>query len=167
VNRLFFILCLILSLAAHTSAQDYENCAQVIGSTGKFARKGGRTFTYTVGEPVVMTLKSQRYALTQGFHQPDLCISVSTDNLDLATWNIEVFPNPTEQFLTIRYDANNGADLECAVFNLLGQTVVHRHALTTPSGTLLDAGSWQPGVYILRFRDPATDRTAPVRIVRL
>lgn len=161
------LLCFISSFAAPLAAQDYENCAQVIGTTGKFAKRGGKTFFYTVGEPVILTLKSARYALTQGFHQPDLCISVATNDLDIAAWQIEVFPNPVSDMLSIRYDAQQGEGLEFSVFNLFGQLIVGQQALSRPSGSFLSTSDWPPGVYILRFHDPATDRSAPVRIVKI
>ena len=167
MNRLLLLFCFISSFAAPLTAQNYENCAQVIGTTGKFAKRGGKTFFYTVGEPVILTLKGQSHVLTQGFHQPDLCISVATNDLDIAAWQIEVFPNPVSDMLNIRYDAEQGEGLECSVFNLFGQMIVGHQALTRPSDSFLSTSDWQPGVYILRFRDPVTDRSAPVRIIKI
>lgn len=33
---------------------------------------------------------------------------VSTSDLDLAAWGIEVFPNPTADFLTVRFASDKG-----------------------------------------------------------
>lgn len=167
MNRFFLTFLLPILLYGTLTAQDYENCAQVIGTTGKFAQRAGKTFFYTVGEPVILTLKSQRYTLTQGFHQPDLCISVATDDLDLAAWQIEVFPNPTTDVITIRFDEIQGSQLILSAFNLLGQSLISGHTLASSSGSVLDCSNWQSGIYILNLRDPKSDKSATIRVVRL
>lgn len=167
MNRYILTFLLPLLWSGSLTAQDYENCAQVIGATGKFAQRAGKIFFYTVGEPVILTLKTERYSLTQGFHQPDLCLSVATHDLDLAAWQIEVFPNPTADFITIRFDADQGNALVLSAHNLLGQTVLSDYPLTDPTGSFLDCTTWQSGVYIVQLRDPKSDQSATVKIVRL
>jgi hypothetical protein len=168
VNRLLFTLLFLFSvLGVGWAQQDFENCAQVISTSGKFAQRAGKVFFYTVGEPVILTLKNPRYALTQGFHQPDLCVSVSTRDLRLADWQIEVFPNPTADFVTFRFDETQGNTLELSVWNLLGQNILTNYSLNNPQGTTLDCTQWQSGVYIATLRDPKTDSSASIRLVRL
>lgn len=167
MNRYLF-LALSLCLSSGISlAQGAETCIQVISSTGLTATQGGLTFSYTVGEPAITTLAGNTRKLTQGFHQPELCKLVSTNNLDLAAWDIEVFPNPTADALTIRFSDEKGAQLRASVFNLLGQVILSDQILTQPDGSRLDLAAWQPGVYILQLQDPATRGVASVRFVRL
>ncbi|HRI62017.1 MAG TPA: T9SS type A sorting domain-containing protein [Saprospiraceae bacterium] len=166
MNR-FLSLALLLCLSADISlAQDYQTCIQVISASGKSGTQAGLTFTYTVGEPVITTLSGSR-KLTQGFHQPELCMLVSTNDFDLAAWNVEVFPNPTADVLTIRYSAEKGNNLRASVFNLLGQVMLSDQPLTQPDGSQLDCAAWQPGVYILQLQDPATSGVASMRFIRL
>ena len=163
-------LCLALSLCLFSNlsfAQDYETCIQVIGASGKTGTQAGLTFSYTVGEPVITTLTGDTRKLTQGFHQPELCMLVSTLDLDLAAWDIEVFPNPTPDVLTVRFSDEKGSSLRASVFNLLGQIMISNQILSQPGGSRLDCAAWQPGVYILQLQDPATSGIASVRFIRL
>lgn len=166
MNRFFLLALFLCALSNFTFAQDYQTCIQVISASGKSGTQGGLTFTYTVGEAAITTISGSR-KLTQGFHQPELCMLVSTDDFDLAAWNVEVFPNPTADRLTIRYSDEKGAILRASVFNLLGQVLVSNQPLTQPDGSILDCASWQPGVYILQLQDPATSGFATMRFVRL
>ena len=167
MNR-FLSLALLLCLYASTSfAQDYENITQVISASGKTGTQGGLTFIYTVGEPVITTISGDMRTLTQGFHQPELCTVVATNDLDLAAWDIKVFPNPTADILTVRFSDEKGSALRANVFNLLGQAMLTDRPLTQPDGSEIDCAAWQPGVYILQLQDPATLGVASVRFIRL
>ena len=166
MNRyLFFALFWCLSPNI-SFAQDYETALQVISTSGKTGTQGGLTFHYTIGEPVISTLSGNTRKLTQGFHQPEFG-TVSTYNPGLADWDIEVFPNPTADALTIRFSDEKGAMLRASVFNLLGQSMLANQSLTQPDGSRLDCSAWQPGVYILQLQDPATLGIASMRFIRL
>lgn len=166
MNR-FLSLALFLCLLPDISfAQDYESSLQVISAAGKSGTQGGLTFHYTIGEPVITTLSGNTRKVTQGFHQPEFGV-VSTYNPGLSAWNIEVFPNPTADALTVRFSTEKGDALRASVFNLLGQAMLTDQILTQPEGSRLDCAAWQPGVYILQLQDPATSGVASVRFVRL
>lgn len=166
MNRSLFLALFLCLLSNLSFAQDYENSIQVVSAAGKTGTQGGLTFHYTVGEPVITTLSGNTRKVTQGFHQPELGV-VSTYNPGLAAWNIEVFPNPTAEALTVRFSNEKGNTLRASVFNLLGQAILTDRPLTQPEGSRLDCAAWQPGVYILQLQDPATSGVASVRFVRL
>lgn len=166
MNRfLFLFLGYFIPLGAGFS-QGLDRCAEVVGSSGKYATRNGRTYYYTVGEPVILTLRGTQYKFTQGFHQPDLCKTVATHNVDVAAWGIEVFPNPTADFFTIRFDENKVAALRVTVTNLLAQTVLANQTLP-PGGTTLDCSQWQPGIYLLRIYDAQTRTSGTVRFIKI
>ena len=167
MNRFLLIALVGCVLPTFIRAQNIEICNQVLGAAGGSTIESGLYYAYTVGEPFILTLKGTGTDLTQGFHQPDLCVPVATSDLDLAAWSIEVFPNPTPDVLHIRYSAGQNGRLEASVFDVLGRLVVGNTPLSTPAGSLLDCGSWQAGLYFLQLRDPATQATATIRFVRL
>lgn len=166
MNRLFPFAFALLFLPGISLAQNYENALQVISASGQSGTQGGLTFTYTVGEPVVTTLSGTSRIVTQGFHQPELGI-VAVHDLDLLEWNIEVFPNPTADVLTVRFSDEQGSALRATVFNLLGEVMLSGQQLTQPDGSRLDCSAWQPGVYLLQLQDPTTSGVAFVRFIRL
>ncbi|MEZ4963833.1 MAG: T9SS type A sorting domain-containing protein [Saprospiraceae bacterium] len=167
MNRSLSLALSLLFSAAFCSAQGFQNCIEVLSAAGKTATQGGLTFSYTVGEPVITTISGNTRILTQGFHQPELCQVVSTHTPDLADWNIEVFPNPTADFLTIRFSDEKEPALRASVYNLLGEQMLDGALLSQPGGSLLDCSQWQPGVYILQLQAPSSSGMATVRFIRL
>lgn len=115
-----------------------------------------------MGEPSITTLAGSSRIVTQGFHQPELCQVVSTHNFDLANWNVEVFPNPTSDFLTVRYSTGKGITLHATVFNLLGQVMLDNRLLAPSTGTQIDCAEWQPGVYILQLKNTGSPPMWPL-----
>ncbi|MEO6760125.1 MAG: T9SS type A sorting domain-containing protein [Saprospiraceae bacterium] len=167
MNRFILLALLSCAFPCFSQAQDIGICIQVLGAAGKSTVQAGRYYAYTVGEPFILTLEGSTREVTQGFHQPDLCVSVSTSDLDLSAWHLEVFPNPTTDVLQIRYDAGQNGQLEATVFDVLGHVVVNKLPLADSGGSLLDCASWQAGVYFLLLRNPVTQATATVRFIRL
>ncbi len=167
MNRPIFFALLLCFASGVCFSQDYQICTQVIGSAGKSATQGGLSFSYTIGESVITTLTGNSRILTQGFHQPELCMPVSTHNLDLADWDIEVFPNPTADILTVRYATEKSRPLHATVFNLYGQVLIANQVLSQPGGTIIDCAALQPGVYLLHLQDGDTAASATVRFIRL
>ena len=167
MNRFVLFVCLCCVLPAFSQAQSIGICNQVLSASGKSAIQSGRYYAYTVGQPFILTLEGTNHDLTQGFHQPDLCVLVATSDLDLADWSIEVYPNPTSDFLHIQYNAGQSGILQATVFDVLGHLVVASTPLYQPNDAQLDCTSWQAGVYFLQLRDPITQATATLRFVRL
>lgn len=164
-----FLLFALLGCTVPVFAQstDIDLCYQVVATSGKSVVRAGRYYAYTIGEPFITTLLGSPNHLTQGFHQPELCVLVATHDLDLADWQIQVFPNPTADFLHIQYSADHNGPLEAVVFNMLGQLMVKNIPLDQPDDSQLDCSTWQAGIYFLQLRDPATQAVATVRFIRL
>lgn len=168
MNRFVLLPFFAGLFALPLSAQNIALCNQVLAAGGDITVQQGNTWAWTVGEPVIFTLGPvSGYQLTQGFHQPDLCLSVSTQEATLAAWEIEVFPNPATDHLYIRYTAQSSGQLKAAVYDLMGRPLVFDIALDTPEGTLLDCTEWQAGVYFLQLIDTQTRASATIRFVRL
>ncbi len=132
-------------------AQPLSTCHEVIGSTGNATTENGLRYAYTVGETAIFTLKKQgtNFVLTQGFHQPDVCLPVSVDDLEEWNgWDIQAYPNPVVEHLTVQYAAPDGSPLMAQVFNAYGQVV--RSGITiAQGGYTLACGDLQAGFYVL------------------
>lgn len=168
MNRFLYTILFLSSLliTPPVSAQ-ISLCHQVISSSGKAVTVGGRSYTYTVGEPFIMTLSANTYKITQGFNQPDLCIPVLTNDLDLAAWNLEVYPNPASDQIHIRYSTEKEGHLDARVFDLLGRTIVQNFSINNPSDTRMDCSAWQAGVYLIQIQDKQTQSSATLRVVKV
>jgi hypothetical protein len=165
MNRLLFSVLILLP--SFCLGQNYGICMQVIGSTGGSAEQGNYQASWTVGEISITTLVGVDRILTQGFLQPDVCAPVSTWNLDLQALAIEVFPNPTSSYLTVRFMEQETSGLRICAFDVLGKMVQSPKDLDDPSGTILDCTSWAPGIYFLQVTDKFSQSSALLRVVRL
>ena len=155
---------LALSFSAAQSARIFN---QVVASTGKEAVQQGLMYSYTVGEVVISTVSSDERSLTQGFHQPEQTQLVSVSDPALADWNIEVFPNPVSDWLTVRFSLEKGDRLSVNVFDVAGKAILLNQILSEPDGSQIDCSRWQPGVYFLQVFDPVSRANATLRLVRL
>ena len=167
MNRFLFSTILWFAALSASMSQDASLFNQVIASTGNSAVQQGLSYSYTLGEVVIATLSSGSAGVTQGFHQPEQSRIVKVQDPGLASWEIEVFPNPTSDWLTVRYNPLQGDYLLVSAVDLLGKVIFSNLQVNNPDGTLFDTASWQPGVYFLIIQDPATKASANVRVVRL
>lgn len=157
----------LLALPLGAVCQTYHLGMQVVASGGGNGAQGNYELTWTIGEPVIFTLSNPDRVVTQGFHQPDLFTSVSTWDLDLQALGIEVFPNPTADFVTIRYQSGEANPLVVQTFDVYGRHIGAQERLDVPEGTVLDCSNWPAGMYLLRIQDTKTKAAATVRVVRL
>ena len=149
------------------TAQDAKLFNQVVGSAGASGAQQGLTYSYTVGEVVISRISSGDRVLTQGFHQPEHTRIVTVGDPVFADWNIEVFPNPVSDVLTVRFSEQKGPFLSGMVVDLAGRIIRANVILNEPSGSSIDCSNWQAGVYFLVLRDPESRGAATSRIVRL
>ncbi len=150
-----------------STAQDATLFNQVIGSTGHVGVQQGMTFAYTVGEVVITTFSSGNRTLTQGFHQPEHTQIVQVNDPDFSGWDINVFPNPVTDILTVRFSPDKGTALTATVVDVAGRLLLSDARLNEPDGSLIDCTAWPPGVYFLILKDPVSRGSATARIVRL
>lgn len=169
MNRSIRCLLVFFLLSGAVRSQDISLCNQVLSAAGKTAVEQGNTWAWTVGEPVIFTFGPVvDRILTQGFHQPDLCLpAVSTDDATLADWQIEVFPNPTSDVLHVRFSVEKTGALTATVFDLLGRVVLANALLDSPDDAVIDCSAWLPGVYLLHLQDRDTRASTLVRFVRI
>lgn len=167
MSRLSLTTASWLLALLHCAAQDARLFNQVVASTGNVAVQQGLSYAYTVGEVVIFTGTFDNFIVTQGFHQPEQTRIVSVEQPELAEWNIELFPNPVIDRLTVRFSPEKGVALRVNVTDLAGKIILADQLLTDPSGSILNCSAWQPGVYFLTLQDPQSRASATARVVRL
>ena len=167
IRFVLFILAFYASFAL--SAQNLSLCQQVIGATGYSGTESGLHYTYTVGEPIIFTLKKQGtdIVLTQGFHQPDVCLPVSTDDQEQwSGWDIQAYPNPAMDQLTVQFTAPLTIEtLSARVVNTLGQVVLS-HQTIQPNGAFIPCAGLSSGVYFLILVRPDTNAFVSIPFIK-
>jgi hypothetical protein len=112
-------------LTLHTPARGQE----VITSAGDFHSAGGYSVSWTIGEPVIETFTSGSTVLTQGFQQPIL-ISVSIYENPELNFEINVFPNPTSDFLNVIIPGENYDEMQYFLFDAAGKLLDNRNIVS-------------------------------------
>lgn len=116
---------------------------QVVASSGNSFSNAGIEIEFTIGEVVTSTLTAGGNTLTQGFHQPQIQFA-SLENY-AADYVFELFPNPTEQFITVT--SPNDEELKVHVYDGNGKAI-----LVSPvfkQQIILDLQSLATGNYVL------------------
>ncbi|MCC7245836.1 MAG: T9SS type A sorting domain-containing protein [Saprospiraceae bacterium] len=160
---------LLLSLCCFLSQSSFSQsiCMQVLSSSGGSATLNGQHHDWTVGEVATLTIAGAGRKFTQGFQQPDVCISVSTHQTELADWNIEVFPNPATDLIQVRFSPEQTGGLSARIMDITGRLVLDNQWLDQADGSPIDCSTWPAGAYFLQLTDPKTRAIATVRIIRL
>lgn len=144
-----FILCTALLLAGLAcSAQSLA--LEVIGATGFWAvTPGGLNVHQTLGEVQVGPYFNSA-ALSPGFHQ-FFPTTTPVNNLEQVDWELEVFPNPSTDWVLIKSEVNE--ELSANLYNLMGN---HLYSVSVPaSGSAqFDLSMHPAGWYVLRLSDP-------------
>lgn len=140
---LFFFLFLI----SYTHAQSLEQFA--IGSAGNFSTSStGSSLSWTLGETVITTENSNNTILTQGFQQPIVVNPLSTHLALGQNIQLQVFPNPTLEKITIQKETDT--TLEGELLDILGQSI--GHYTLTEDQTTISLETLPPATYLLCIR---------------
>lgn len=164
MSRLYLLF--FLFSACWLDAQNPTLGMQVVASAGGSGAQGNYAVAWTVGEPVIQTVRNQDYIVTQGFHQPDIFGKVATRDPLLAALNIRLLPNPaTEQFHLV-LDGLQGQTLEVFVFDAYGKRMSGPVAVHS-TDTVVNCADWPSGVYFLSLRNPARRTSADMKLIKL
>ena len=116
----------------------------VITNSGGTFSNNSIIMDFSIGELAVQTLQNNEI-LTQGFHQGDLTVSTSIENIAIKT---KIYPNPTTNFLIIELEKNVNAEL--LVYDINGKIVI-KNKLNEEQKKQLDFSFLTQGNYFLHI----------------
>ena len=113
MKRCIFIL-LTAFFAGSALAQQLKQ--EVIASAGGYNVNGGLSISWTLGETIVPTFRTEdgTFILTHGFQQKLIWTTVQENLEDIV--NITLFPNPASEIVNLQFD--NPVDGEIIVYLL-------------------------------------------------
>ena len=121
---------------------------QVVGSSGGDIKSEDGWVNWTLGEPVVNTIKGDVNLLTQGFHQSQIIITEIKNNFPVS-YNINIYPNPVETTLIIQIENSNISNTSYNLINTSGK-VVKSGCITTTYITV-SVRDIAPSVYFMEI----------------
>lgn len=97
------ILLLMLAVTGCIFVNAQSISPSVVSSGGGNFQGSSSTLDWTVGETITETAVGGSSILTQGYHQSSYTI-VSIPDTEHSDIQVSVFPNPTDDFITIKTD---------------------------------------------------------------
>ncbi len=170
--KIFFFACMICWLLPSVPAycQSGDICRSVVGAAGNSAQYQDWTIEYTVGEPAILTLESASAGetVTQGFHQPEECISVSTFGPDgTEPFTATLYPNPTTGRLYLSFDPAYIPEMDAQVLDLTGRVCSPAMPVRAAMLNELDYSDLPSGYYLLTLRRSGDERLMSIPFVRI
>jgi len=118
----------------------------VVNSAGNYFSNNQFSLEWSLGEVVISTISSINNTLSQGFLQPNLPEQVSTINLKDS--NLEVFPNPFSNLITILDKTNLDSKWNVKLYSADGKLIIYKQYTSQ-----LTIESIPDGLYFLNVLD--------------
>ena len=110
------------------------------------------TLSWTIGEGVIETFSNNEMVLTQGFQQPSLKITLVEES-DKIDFQLNVYPNPTKNFLTINLLSENDISCTTELFDMSGKLLFSKIFKGRELTENIDLTNYSSNLYILKIID--------------
>jgi hypothetical protein len=126
----------------------------VIASGGSYYAKGQYSVNWTLGEPVIYTYSSANAIITQGFQQNHKFIPVSISDIESASSDVNIYPNPANDYLFIRFSDSQAlnpasSEVTVSIHSLIGGEITTSTQQLSGPLLKLDLNGLAPSTYIL------------------
>ena len=135
---------------------------EVVSSNGDTQSAAGYEVSWTVGEAIISTMIGSTNTLTQGFHQTKITVTAVSDLLYPGV-EIKVFPNPTQEFITIRF-SEYIEDTRYVLYDLRGKLIENK--LINSADTEIDLKKYASGQYILKLTNKSRQAIQTFQIIK-
>ena len=143
-------------------AVSIASAQEVVSSNGDSQSAAGYEVSWTVGEAVIATMIGSTNTLTQGFQQTRLTVTAVTDLL-YPGLEIKVFPNPTQEFITIRF-SEYIEDTRYSLYDLRGKLIENK--LINSADTEIDLKKYASGQYILKLTNKSKQPIQTFKLIK-
>lgn len=148
--RFFTLTCILVILCSSLKSQNLSN--QLLSTAGQVSQNQNIRLEWSLGEIATSTLQSNNDIYTQGFHQPSLIKrtfddKINTDNVA----NIEVWPNPTQNYLNVNMQSSKDNGMILALFDINGKRLKNIEIEGKESQFTLNLEKLLPGFYYLKI----------------
>lgn len=125
-----------------------SNAQQVVTTAGESMTNNTVQVNWTIGEPITEVSTNGKTTVTPGLNQPLLTIETSVENIKNKI-GISIFPNPTSQFINIKYDGLLPAKIKILSINGTVLSIKELKAHTMQ----LDFSKNENGIYVIEIID--------------
>jgi hypothetical protein len=144
----FIFLLVALFFAVSVNAQLKQ---EVISSAGGYNVNGGLSVSWTLGETIIPTFRSQdgTMTLTHGFQQKMIVTSVE-ENLDLQV-DIKIYPNPASDIVNIQFGTPVDGEVVLSLLDSQGKLVKRDIIESAVVEKQINLQDFPPGIYFIKL----------------
>lgn len=141
-----FIISALLLFALNICNGQYIS-SDVMASGGDVYKNNYASLSFTIGEPVIETWKTDGTALTQGFQQSSY-YATSIKNETKINNNIGVFPNPTSGVVNVVVSGNPETEYTYQLSDNIGRILIDKVSFSNDAK--FDLSIFSDGLYLLK-----------------
>jgi len=156
MKNLILFSIFLLFIAGNSTAQ------KVVATNGGTATVNGYEISWTIGEPITETVTDGTTTLTQGFQQSKLTVTAIDELLETGI-EIKVYPNPTQDFVTIHFTKTMERP-SYLLFDLSGRLLEQKNIESTDAK--VNMIGYAEGAYILKLIHRGSQPLQTFKIVK-
>lgn len=107
--------------------------------------------SWSIGEVLIETNAGTEEIVTQGFHQPSY-ILVSQSETNLFPYEVEIYPNPTEEFIWIKVERDEDTPLDIQLIDISGKILSTQSTVGKDIQIQMDLSQLASGFYLIELR---------------
>jgi hypothetical protein len=123
-------------------------------------------FNSTTGSRTIKVTATNACGSSTAFSKTVLAVACNRSDLsDVSSFNLDVYPNPANDFLLMNFEVRTDQQMQMFVFDLAGR-LVHQQGIDALAGLnsyRMDAEALQPGMYLINLQ--GKEGTAQVRVM--
>jgi len=143
-----FILLLTLTWLQMSYSQDIS--PQIVSTAGTTFQGNAMQLDWTLGELMIETSSNSTNLLSQGFHQTYYLIS-SIDKLSSEIGEINVFPNPTQDWMNVSLSFDEARNVEMFLYDPNGRLIFSKQEKGSAFTLNTSIKELPAGTYFLSF----------------
>ncbi len=121
---------------------------QLISTAGDISKSNGVSVDWSLGEPIADLAINDAAFVNQGFQQNHFSnINLGTFSTQIEDLNVEVYPNPTSEYLMINFEQNLFFNID--IFSISGFHILHSHGQTGINR--IELSTLDSGTYLLKL----------------
>ncbi len=120
---------------------------------------------WTLGEPIIEALASEKQWYTQGFHQPLIVLPVKTEHTRFV--KIAIAPNPVYSILNVNILSEEDEVLILHLMDVNGKNLYKKTINAGIKTIQIDLGRYSNGVYLLRVENRKGDVKQIFKVVKV
>jgi len=153
--------CIVLIGSFQLTAQNQDTILiQLYGIGGGYGEiPDGSSLSFSMGESITSTESNFNQTLTQGFQQNSFEAVVSVLEIADIRFDVQVFPNPTSDFLNIKLSSSQDIvinEYEVQLFDISGKQISLDQNYLENSTVQMDLSPIATGAYVARLVNTKT-----------